>query len=227
MTLLRLSMAEVCPASTPPLRRERRARREPRDRRPRTVMIAPPAALIFRLIRHPHGPVRPPASGRLSRQRGISLLELMIVLMVVSLMVGITYPSIGAGLDSLRLRSAADQAASLLTQGIARVERTQSPLELLADRAAGRLVLRDLTGRFAREQKLDAGIRIAEILPPLPAAGEETSRLVLLAPGEPFPAIGLVLANDRGQRRLVRIDPLTAMAVVETPPDRVSEEETR
>jgi hypothetical protein len=36
-----------------------------------------------------------------------------------------------------------------------------------------------------------------------------------------------VIGNTRGQQRLVRIDPLTAMAVVETPPDRVSEEETR
>jgi hypothetical protein len=151
----------------------------------------------------------------------------MIVLMVLSLMVGITYPSIGAGLDSLKLRAAADHAASLLTQGITRVERTQAPLELFLDRAAGRIALRDLPGRFVREQKLEDGLKIAEILPPLPASGEETSRLVLLAPGEPFPAIGLVLANSRGQHRLVRIDPLTAMAVVETPPDRVSQEETR
>lgn len=160
-------------------------------------------------------------------RRGLTLLELLIVLMVVSLLVGITYPSIGAGLDSLKLRAEADRAAALLTQGITRVERAQAPLELMVDRAAGRVALRDLHGRLARQLDLAAGVRIAGILPPVPGAGDETARLLLLVPGEPFPAIGLLLANTRGQRRLVRIDPLTAMAVVETPPESVSEEETR
>jgi prepilin-type N-terminal cleavage/methylation domain-containing protein len=160
-------------------------------------------------------------------ERGLTLLEMLIVLMVVGLMVGLTYPSIGAGLDSLKLRSEADRAAALLTQGITRVERAQAPLELIIDRSAGRITLRGLRARFSRVQQLEPGLTIRQILPPLPGPGEETSRSVLLAPGEPFPAIGLVIGNTRGQQRLVRIDPLTAMAVVETPPDRVSEEETR
>ncbi len=208
-----------------------RAGSEPSAKRPQAARAAGPphgpAAGDFQAGLRPHCPARRPAARRLSPQRGITLLELMIVLMVVSLMVGITYPSVSAGIDSLKLRAEADRAAALLTQGITRVERTQAPLELLADRAAGRIVLRDFPGRFVREQKLESGVRIAAILPHLPAAGEETSRIVLLAPGEPFPAVGLVFANSRGQRRLVRIDPLTAMAVVETPPDRVSQEETR
>lgn len=207
-----------------------RAGSEPRAKRPQAARAGGPphglAAGDFPSGGRPRCQASP-AARRRSPQRGITLLELMIVLMVVSLMVGITYPSVSAGMDSLRLRAEADRAAALLTQGITRVERTQTPLELLADRAAGRIVLRDFPGRFVREQKLESGVRIAAILPPLPGAGEETSRIVLLAPGEPFPAVGLVFANSRGQRRLVRIDPLTAMAVVETPPDRVSQEETR
>lgn len=208
-----------------------RAGSEARAKRPQAASaggpLHGPAEGDFQAALRPHCPARRPAARRLSPQRGITLLELMIVLMVVSLMVGITYPSVSAGIDSLKLRAEADRAAALLTQAITRVERTQAPLELLADRAAGRIAVRDLHGRFSREQKLDAELKIAEILPPLPGAGEETSRIVLLGPGEPFPAVGLVFANSRGQRRLVRIDPLTAMAVVETPADRVSQEETR
>ena len=160
-------------------------------------------------------------------ERGLTLLEMLIVVMLVSLLVGLTYPAIGSGLDSLKLRSAADGAAALLTQAMTRVERRQAPLELVVDRSAGLLAVRAPWGGFAREQKLEAGVSIREILPPLAAAGEETARVVVLEPGEPFPAVGIVIANARGQRRLVRIDPLTAMAVVETPPERVSEEETR
>ncbi|MCX7602643.1 MAG: prepilin-type N-terminal cleavage/methylation domain-containing protein [Bryobacteraceae bacterium] len=159
-------------------------------------------------------------------ERGLTLLEMLIVLMVVSLLVGLAYPAVGSGLDSLRLRSAADGVAALLVQAMTRVERRQAPLEIVVDRAAGRVQALD-AGGYAREQRLEPGLSIREILPPLPGAGEETARSVLLVPGEPYPAVGIVIANARGQRRLVRIDPLTGMAVVETPPERVSEEETR
>lgn len=160
-------------------------------------------------------------------RRGVTLLEMLIVLMVVGLLVGLAYPGVGAGLDSLRLRSAADGAAALLVQAVTRAERRQEPVELIVDRAAGRILARDFRGGFLREQRLDPGLSIREILPPLPAAGEETARSVLLVPGEPSPAFGLVLGNARGQRRLVRLDPLTATAVVETPPESVSQEGTR
>lgn len=160
-------------------------------------------------------------------ERGLTILEMLIVVMIVSLLVGLAYPSVGAGLDSLRLRAEADRTAALLTQAMARVERAQLPLELVIDRAAGALLLRDPGGRYGRELRLESGVRIAAILPPLPASGEETARALVLAPGEPFPGVGIVLANQRGQQRLIRIDPLTAMAAVETPPESVSEEGTR
>lgn len=160
-------------------------------------------------------------------RRGVTLLEMLIVLMVVGLLVGLAYPGIGAGLDSLRLRSAADQAAALFVQAMTRVERRQEPVEIVIDQADGKILARDFRGGFFRQQQLEPGLSIAGILPPLAGPGEEAARSVLLVPGEPFPALGLVLANARGQRRLVRIDPLTAAAAVETAPEGVSEEGTR
>ncbi len=160
-------------------------------------------------------------------RRGITILEMMIVVMLVSLLAGLTYPSVTSGLDALRLRSAADGAAALLEQAMARVERTQRPAELVVDRKVGALLLADRAGGFQREQKLEPGITIEAVLPPLPGAGEETARVLLLEPGAPFPGVGIVFGNTRGQRRMVRIDPLTASAVVETAPESVSEEETR
>ncbi len=160
-------------------------------------------------------------------RRGITILEMMIVVMLVSLLAGLTYPSVTSGLDALRLRSAADGAAALLEQAMARVERTQRPAELVVDRKVGALLLVDRAGGFRREQKLEPGIAVEAVLPPLPGAGEETARVLVLEPGAPFPGVGIVFGNARGQRRMVRIDPLTASAVVETAPESVSEEETR
>ncbi len=105
-------------------------------------------------------------------RRGVTLLEMLIVLIVVGLLVGLAYPGIGAGLDSLRLRSAADGAASLLVQAMTRAERRQQPVELVIDRAAGRILARDFRGGFLRGQQLEPGLFIGEILPPLPAAGK-------------------------------------------------------
>jgi len=160
-------------------------------------------------------------------RRGITIFEMLLVVLLVSLLAGLTFPSVTSGLDSLRLRSAADGAAGLLTQAMARVEKTQAPVELMIDRVAGTLEVREPGGRFAKEQKLEPGVKIAAVLPPLPLGGEETVRVLLLEPGAPFPGVGIVLTSERGQRRLVRIDPVTAMAVVETPPESVSEKETR
>ncbi len=160
-------------------------------------------------------------------RRGVTLLEMLVVVVLVSVLAGLAYPSGTSGLDALRLRSAADGAAALLTQAMTRVERTQAPAELVIDTTAGVLLVRDPAGRFRREQKLETGIAIAAVLPPLPAAGEETARVVVLEPGAPFPGVGIVFSNARGQRRVVRIDPLTSIAVVETPPEGVSDTETQ
>ncbi|MEJ5367945.1 MAG: prepilin-type N-terminal cleavage/methylation domain-containing protein [Bryobacteraceae bacterium] len=160
-------------------------------------------------------------------RRGITILEMMIVVMLVSVLAGLTYPSVTSGLDALRLRSAANGAAALLGQAMARVEKTQRPAELVVDRKEGLLQLIDRAGGFRREMKLEPGIAIEAVLPPLPGAGEETARSLVLVPGEPFPGVGIVFGNRRRQRRIVRIDPLTATAVVEAAPESVSEEGTR
>ncbi len=160
-------------------------------------------------------------------RRGITLIEMLLVVALVGLAAGLSFPGVTSGLDSLRLRSAADAAAGLLTQAMSRAERTQMPVELVIDISAGVLAARDPAGRFYREHRLEPGVRIAAVLPPLPPGGEETARVLVLEPGAPAPGAGIVLATERGRKRLVRIDPLTAMAVVETPPESVSDTETR
>lgn len=155
-------------------------------------------------------------------ERGLTVLEMLIVVAIVSLMVGLTFPSVGAGLESLRLRSAADSTASFLTLAMTRVESSQEPVELIIHRAGGVFELYSTDPKFARQMHLGAGLSISRILPEAPDAGEETPRSFLLLPGESLPRIAIELANARLQRRLVRIDPLTASAIVEIPAEDVS-----
>src|SRR5437868_6598836 len=63
-------------------------------------------------------------------ERGITLLEMLIVMTIVALVAGLTFPSIATGLDSLRLRSASDSIVSLLNTALDRADRRQQAVEI-------------------------------------------------------------------------------------------------
>ncbi|MGC4053622.1 MAG: prepilin-type N-terminal cleavage/methylation domain-containing protein [Paludibaculum sp.] len=157
-------------------------------------------------------------------ESGITLLEMMIVMTIVALMVGVLYPNIAAGLESMRMRSATDSVAAFLSQGMLRAERTQEPVELILQPASGRMELRGAVAGFQKTLLLPDGITILHVFPDLPGELPE-ERSILFLPASNVPAIGIELLNRRGLRRLVRIDPLTGNPVVETPSASVSGEE--
>ncbi len=161
---------------------------------------------------------------RTRRESGLTVLEMLIVVTIVGLLAGLTFPSVTSGLDSLRLRSSSDSVATFLSQAMAKVERSQEPVEITFFRNDGRMELRSMDPKFERSLKLEDGVAIFHLHPEPPSEGE-TARSVILLPGTTFPRLGVELINRRGQRRLIRIDPLTAMTVVEIPPESVSQEE--
>jgi Tfp pilus assembly protein FimT len=55
---------------------------------------------------------------------------MMIVVGIVGMIVGITYPAVSNGLESVRLATASDTVASFLNAALNRVERRQEVLEL-------------------------------------------------------------------------------------------------
>ncbi|MBI4892379.1 MAG: prepilin-type N-terminal cleavage/methylation domain-containing protein [Acidobacteria bacterium] len=157
------------------------------------------------------------------RQAGLTIMEMLIVVMIVSLIAGLTFPSVSSGLESLRMRSAGDSVAGFLTQAMARVERSQQPVEITL-RKPGHLEMRTPDPKFANSLDLPDGVTIHQILPRIPVENE-TARSIIFAPGGLFPRIGIELLNRRGDRRLIRIDPMASVAVVEIPAESVSTEE--
>ncbi len=153
---------------------------------------------------------------RRAGQRGLTILEMMIVVTVVALLAGLTFPSISSGLDSLKMRSATDSVAALLTDAITKAERTQQPVEITIFLGESRLSGRGVRPEVQREMRLPEGISVVRVLPP--ENGEPSpTRSVLLIPGATVPGFGIELANKRGLRRLVRIDPLAGVPVIESP----------
>jgi prepilin-type N-terminal cleavage/methylation domain-containing protein len=159
---------------------------------------------------------RIPNIPHLQARRGLTLIEMLVVMALISLIVGVSYPSVSRGLDGVRLRTAADDVASFLALAMNQVERTESPVAVRFLKAQGVLEMSG-PGVPLRTMKLADGISIVEIKPVAPGAPEE-ERSVFLLPGGSFPRLTVELASRSGGRRSVAVDPVTGSAVAGNAP---------
>jgi prepilin-type N-terminal cleavage/methylation domain-containing protein len=161
-------------------------------------------------------PVKPATA-----ERGITLIEMLIVVSIISLMAGLTYPAVTAGIDSVRMRSAADATAGFLNQAMTACERRQQAVEIQVKKNTGSLSFRTVDETLVKRIDLPDGIFVADVLPAPLASPDERS--ILLYPGATFPRLTFVLATRKGARRLIRIDPVVGMPVVEVPQTALEE----
>ena len=148
------------------------------------------------------------------RYRGVTLIEMMVVVAIVGLITAISFPSASAGIDSVRLVSATDSVATFLNSAVNRVQRRQQPIELVISPRENRLLLYSNDPGFTRELRMGDGIVIEAVLP---QSAEEDGgpRRFILMPGATVPGIGIQIANRRGAHRIVRLDPMTGFPRVE------------
>jgi hypothetical protein len=142
---------------------------------------------------------------------------MVIVVAIVGLIAGITYPSIANGLESVRLASAADTVASFLNAAVNRVERRQEVIELLISFKDNSITVHSTEAGFERKAELPDGITIAAVLPPLPEPDTGAPRQFILMPGGTAPRVGIEIRNRKGTRRIVRVDPMTGVPRIEIP----------
>src|SRR5436305_5044358 len=90
--------------------------------------------------------------------QGVTLLELIVVVAIVGLIVGISFPAITAGLDSVRMVSATDSVAAFLNAAVNRAQRRQEAVELIIDPKENQLSAYSNDPTFTRELKLPEGI---------------------------------------------------------------------
>jgi type II secretory pathway pseudopilin PulG len=140
---------------------------------------------------------------------------MMVVVGIIGLIVGISFPAVSAGIDSVRLVSASDSVAAFLNAAVNRAERRQQPLELVISPRDNLLTLYSNEPGFTRELRMPEGVRLEAVLPQIPDDQEGARRLILM-PGATVPGIGIQIANRRGARRIVRLDPMTGFPRVES-----------
>jgi len=157
------------------------------------------------------------SGGSALRTRGVTLIEMLVVMAIIGVIVGVSIPSVAAGIDSVRLTSATDATAAFLNSAVNRAERREQAVEVVISRKENLLTAYSIDPGPAREMHMPDGITIEAVLP---AQQEEDTpdeeRRLILMPGAAVPGIGIQLGNRHGAHRVVRLDPMTGFPRVES-----------
>ena len=157
-----------------------------------------------------------PISATGNNRRGITLMELMVVLAIIVLVVGISFPNTMAGLANIRLASATGSIAAFLNAGMNHAERRQQPVELPVSIPENSLAMRSPEPGYFKKLDLPQGISVKAVWPALAEESDEPRRFLFMPGGVP-PRIGIEIADRRGSRRSVRVDPITGVPQIERP----------
>lgn len=151
-----------------------------------------------------------------SARRGVTLIEMMVVLAIIALIVGVSFPSTIAGLENIRLASGARSVAAFMNVAANRAERRQQAIELSVSVKDNTVTMQSPDTAFLRKLALPPGIAVRAVWPALAEPSDEPRRF-LLQPGGVPPRIGIEIANRHGARRIVRLNPITGVTEIERP----------
>jgi hypothetical protein len=145
-------------------------------------------------------------------------MEMTIVMALIALLAGVSFPAITAGLDTIRLNAAVGSIASFFNGALNRADRRQQPIEIVILPEKGRIELYSNEPGYVRELVIPEGVAIEAILPKIADEPDHAPRRLVVMPGGTPPAIGLQLASRKGVRKIVRLDPMTGVPHVENAP---------
>jgi len=124
---------------------------------------------------------------------------MLVVVCIIALIAAVVAPSVTAGLDSVRLRTASDSIAAFLNAAVNRSQRLQAAIEVEISPKENCLKLYSSEPGFTRDLQMPPGVSIQ---------GDEVRRIVLL-PGSTIPGTSIEVANEHGSRRRIKLDPMT------------------
>lgn len=151
-----------------------------------------------------------PLSCHRESERGVTLIELLIVAALIALIAGLSYPSAAAGIESMRLRSTADGISNFLSAAIDHAERREQVIEVWISPQDNVLVARSPDLGFQRRLELPPSFHIVSIQPAAEVP-DGSARRFLMYPGGTVPRIGIEIGTQSGRRRLVSVDPLSGL----------------
>jgi prepilin-type N-terminal cleavage/methylation domain-containing protein len=143
-------------------------------------------------------------------QRGVTLIEMLIVMTLIALLAAIAYPSAASGLEAVKLRSTADNVVNFLNAAIDHAERRQQVVEVWIAPKDNVIIARSPDLGFVRRFNIPESFHITAVRPAAEVAPDDPRRF-LLYPGGTIPRMGIEITGGNGRKREVIVDPLTGM----------------
>ena len=144
--------------------------------------------------------------------RGVTLIEMMLVVMIIAVIAAVSTPSVAAGIDAVRLATATSSVAAFLNSASTHAERRERPVELVI--SAKTLIYISTDPGSKHELDMPDGISMEPIAAVQSEDAEGISRWLFM-PGGAVPEVAIRLSNKHGGRRTVKLDPMTGFPRVE------------
>ncbi len=143
-----------------------------------------------------------------TQERGITLLELLVVLTLIAILSAMVYPSFGNALASLRLKGAARQVVSVCRMAKWEAVRRRQPVRVSLDLNKGKIVVTDAKLTLIKELNLPPGIRFFQSQR-ISGDGAVDATDFYFYPNGTSDAGSIVLRDTQGRNLSVAIDSLT------------------
>ena len=136
--------------------------------------------------------------------RGVTLIEMLVVMTLVGLLAAVVAPSVGSGVETVRLRATGERLAATLRMARTRALRTQHYMQVSVDPQSRAVELRDLEGGSVSAWEIPNTIEVQSKRP--------LTFLVYPDGGSQVMRVGL--RNQRGRQVEVAPDPFTMFPTV-------------
>ena len=140
-------------------------------------------------------------------QRGVTIMEMLVVIALISILVAIVFPSVGSGLGSLELRTSVQRVAAAARYARDQAIHRQRYYALEIDPEKGSVTVLDAERGSTRSFELPAAVRVEKILPE-ERQNTDQPRQILFGPDGAWPQFEVVLANQK-REVTVSFDALT------------------
>jgi general secretion pathway protein H len=146
-----------------------------------------------------------------AQDRGFTVLEILLVLLVIVLAMAITYPSLSRGSSSIRLRASARDVLNTFRYARERAITEQTEMMVVVDKTNRELIMSDSLGDDEKTYNLPDDVNIDRMA----LSGEEISdesMIVRFLPNGSADAAEVTLKLDNGPQIDIVADPITGGA---------------
>jgi prepilin-type N-terminal cleavage/methylation domain-containing protein len=152
---------------------------------------------------------------RSSRDSGFTILELILVLVIITMVLAVSYPSLSRGSNALRLRATGRDILNTFRFAREKAITEQIGMKVAVDREKQKLILTDYLGDGARTYIMPRDVRIQRIALGGNEIVTDIGMIVRFLPNGSCDSAEVLLQNEKGAWLRVVTDPMTGGARIE------------